>query len=142
MKHHDAEQNIPPGGYILSDTAITFNEERPVTLLKIRNTGDRPIQIGSHFHFFEVNKSLHFDRAAAFGKRLNIAAATSVRFEPGDETQVALIPFGGKQRIGGFNNLADGLTDEGPVDDGESTQKKQAIQRAKERGFISEGADN
>ena len=79
-----------------------------MTKVKVRNTGDRPIQIGSHFHFFEVNRALEFDRTAAFGKRLNITATTAIRFEPGDEIEVSLIPYGGKQTLYGFNNLVDG----------------------------------
>lgn len=107
------EQNTPLGGLVLAETPITFNENKPVTKVKVRNTGDRPIQVGSHFHFFEVNRALEFDRAAAYGKRLNISSTTAIRFEPGDETEVALIPFGGKQTLYGFNNLVDGWTGEG-----------------------------
>uniref|UniRef100_UPI001E47DC13 urease subunit beta n=1 Tax=Pseudomonas helleri TaxID=1608996 RepID=UPI001E47DC13 len=84
------------GGIVYASTPITFNEDRPVTQIKVRNTGDRPIQIGSHYHFFEVNRALEFDRAAAFGKRLNITSTTAIRFEPGDEIEVSLIPYGGK----------------------------------------------
>lgn len=84
----NAEQNTPLGGCILADTPITFNENKPVTKVKVRNTGDRPIQVGSHFHFFEANRALEFDRAAAYGKRLNISSTTAIRFEPGDETEV------------------------------------------------------
>ena len=75
---------------------IELNPGRPRTTLKVRNTGDRPIQIGSHFHFFETNRYLEFDRRAAFGLRLDIPANTAVRFEPGDEKEVTLVPFGGK----------------------------------------------
>ena len=82
------EADVPLGGTIYASTPITFNEDRPVTKVKVRNTGDRPIQIGSHFHFFEVNRALEFDRAAAFGKRLNISATTAIRFEPGDAKTV------------------------------------------------------
>ena len=82
----------------------------PVTTLKVRNTGDRPVQVGSHFHFFEVNRALEFDRAAAFGLHLNIPASTALRFEPGDEREVTLVPYGGKRAVYGFNNLVDGPT--------------------------------
>ena len=72
------------------------------------NTGDRPVQIGSHFHFFEVNEALQFNREEAFGKRLNIPAGAAVRFEPGDEKEVELVGFAGEQRVYGFNNKVDG----------------------------------
>ena len=101
----------------------------------MRNTGDRPIQVGSHFHFFEANRALEFDRAAAFGKRLNITSTTAIRFEPGDEIEVSLIPFGGKQTLYGFNNLVDGWTGESIVFDHERPDKNDAIRRAMERGF-------
>ncbi|EMD1717745.1 urease subunit beta [Providencia stuartii] len=104
----DTKAPTPLGGVILADAPIEFNVGKPETKLKVRNTGDRPVQIGSHFHFFEVNHALEFDRAAAYGKRLNIASTTAIRFEPGDEIEVSLIPFGGKQTVYGFNNLVDG----------------------------------
>src|SRR5690606_40169905 len=88
----------PVGGLVLGKGDIEINAGYPVTALKVRNTGDRPIQVGSHFHFFEVNASLEFDREQAFGKRLNIPATTALRFEPGDEKEVSLVPFQGKQR--------------------------------------------
>ena len=78
--------------------------------LLVANRGDRPVQVGSHFHFFEVNRALEFDRAAAFGLHLNIPSSTAMRFEPGDEREVALVPFGGKRTVFGFNNLVDGPT--------------------------------
>lgn len=131
------EQQVPLGGCIYADQPITFNEGKPVTKVKVRNTGDRPIQIGSHFHFFEVNRALEFDRAAAYGKRLNITATTAIRFEPGDETEVSLIPFGGKQTVYGFNNLVDGWTGESVVANGERSDKLNAIRRAAEQGFKS-----
>ena len=82
----------------------------PVTTLSVRDTGDRPVQVGSHFHFFEVNRALHFDRGAAFGQHLLIPASTALRFEPGDEREVTLVPYGGKRAAYGFNNLVDGPT--------------------------------
>ena len=97
----------PVGGYIFAETPITFNESRPSLSIKVRNTGDRPVQVGSHFHFFEVNRALEFDRAAAYGMRLNIPSTTAVRFEPGDEKTVSLVPFGGLCSVYGFNNLVD-----------------------------------
>lgn len=106
VKTPDAE--VPLGGYILADKPIAFNEGRPVTTVSVKNTGDRPIQVGSHFHFFEANKELEFERTKAFGKRLNITATTAIRFEPGDVISVDLIPFSGQQTVYGFNNLVDG----------------------------------
>ena len=89
---------------------IICNEGRPVVKITVINTGDRPIQVGSHFHFFEVNKQMEFNREAAFGMRLNIAAGTAVRFEPGEEKDVVLVSFGGKKIVRGFSNLVDGDT--------------------------------
>ena len=89
---------------------IICNEGRDTVRLKVVNTGDRPVQVGSHFHFFEVNKMMQFDRARAFGKRLNIVSSTAVRFEPGEEKEVELVAFGGARRTLGFNNLVDGST--------------------------------
>ncbi|CAI1496727.1 Urease subunit beta [Serratia grimesii] len=135
MKKDDKEKNTPLGGYILSATPVTFNEERLAITLKVRNTGDRPIQIGSHFHFFEANKALQFDRAAAFGKRLNITATTAIRFEPGDELEVSLISIGGKQTTYGFNNLVDGWSGDSPVAAGERAKKTIDVKRAIELGY-------
>jgi urease beta subunit len=90
---------MKPGEYFLEDAPITANMGRKVTRVVVRHTGDRPVQIGSHYHFFEVNNALHFDRAAAKTMRLNIAAGTSVRFEPGEEKEVELVEFGGSRVI-------------------------------------------
>ena len=102
------KQPVPIGGVVLRSDEIEYNVGRPVTTLTVRNTGDRPIQVGSHFHFFEVNRYLEFDREAAFGTHLNIPATTAIRFEPGDERKVEVVPFAGKQRIIGFNSLVMG----------------------------------
>ena len=126
----------PVGGYVLSDKPIEINAGRPTIKIKVRNTGDRPIQVGSHFHFFEVNRSLELDRAAAFGMRLDIPASTALRFEPGDEKEVTLIPFGGKQRIYGFNNLVDGWTGTGPTP-GYRPKLGDGLNRAAQLGFKS-----
>lgn len=97
-----------PGEYILKDEDIVINEGRKTIRIAVVNTGDRPVQIGSHFHFFEVNRQMNFAREKAFGMRLNIAAGTAVRFEPGEENDVELVEFGGNKKISGFNNLMDG----------------------------------
>ena len=106
----ESQEKVPVGGVVFADAPVSFNEGKPVVKIKVRNTGDRPIQIGSHFHFFEVNRALEFDRAAAYGMRLNIASTTAVRFEPGDEKAVELVPFGGRCAVYGFNDLVDSWT--------------------------------
>jgi len=97
-----------PGEYILASGNIKINAGRKTAALTVVNTGDRPVQIGSHFHFFEVNKQLSFEREKAIGMRLDIPAGTAVRFEPGEELDVKLVEFGGKKKITGFNNLVNG----------------------------------
>ena len=97
-----------PGEYRLGDGEIAANVGRRTVELDVANTGDRPIQVGSHFHFFEANRALSFDRAAAFGMRLNIPAGTAVRFEPGDAKRVTLVEFGGARRVFGLNALTEG----------------------------------
>jgi urease subunit beta len=124
----------PVGGYVLAASPIEINPGRPRTTLKVRNTGDRPIQVGSHFHFFETNRYLQFDRAASFGLRLDIPANTAIRFEPGDEKEVTLVPYGGKRFAFGFNNLVDGWTGDGPTPDYRPNFPA-AIRRATQRGF-------
>ena len=128
-----ATADVPVGGYVCSSASITFDEDRPVTTLKVRNSGDRPIQVGSHFHFFEVNPALEFDRAAAFGLHLNIPSSTATRFEPGDEREVQLVPYGGKLAVYGFNNLVDGPT----AGKDAATIKAKAVKLALQRGFRS-----
>src|ERR1700730_7529866 len=123
----------PVGGYVLAANPIEFNAGRPAITLKVRNTGDRPIQVGSHFHFFEVNRALEFDRAAAFGLRLNIPSSTATRFEPGDERDVQLVPYGGKRAVYGFNNLVDGPT----AGQDAASVKSKAVAQAANRGFRS-----
>ena len=97
-----------PGEYKLADGPILCNEGKEVTVLHVVNRGDRPVQIGSHFHFYEVNRSLEFDRQKGYGRRLNIPAGTAVRFEPGDGKEVELIPIGGSREIHGLNNQTNG----------------------------------
>ena len=125
--------NVPVGGYVCRKEPVSFHEKLPVTALKVRNTGDRPVQVGSHFHFFEVNRALEFDRSAAFGLHLNIPASTALRFEPGDQREVELVPYGGKRGVYGFNNLVDGPTS-GKAGD---TGKARAVALAAKRGFRS-----
>jgi urease subunit beta len=128
-----ATAKVPPGGYVCRKEAVEFHDRLPVTSLKVRNTGDRPVQVGSHFHFFEVNRALEFDRAAAFGQHLNIPASTAIRFEPGDEREVALVPYLGKRAVYGFNNLVDGAT----AGKAAETRRSKAIASAARRGFRS-----
>ena len=92
-----------PGELFPADGTLELNPGRPVTTLEVANTGDRPVQIGSHYHFAEANSALDFDRAAAQGQRLDIAAGTAVRFEPGQRREVNLIPLDGARRVFGFN---------------------------------------
>jgi len=101
---------VIPGEYLLGEGDIIANQGRRTVELTVANTGDRPIQVGSHFHFFEVNRALRFDRAQAFGMRLNAPAGTAVRFEPGDEKRVTLVELGGARRVFGLNALTDGGT--------------------------------
>ncbi len=128
------ESVVAVGGVIPSPEPITYNAQKTVVSLTVRNTGDRPIQVGSHFHFFEVNRLLQFDRRQAFGCHLNIPATTAIRFEPGDEKQVELVPFGGKQRIIGFNGLTQGFSG---MEDFPSyyPTKARAFRHLKARGF-------
>lgn len=100
-----------PGELLIPDGNIELNRGRAVTTVLVANSGDRPIQVGSHFHFFEVNQALLFDRTAARGMRLDIPSGTAVRFEPGDERSVNLIPLAGSRQVYGFNNLIDGHLD-------------------------------
>jgi urease subunit beta len=131
----------PVGGYLLADAPVEINAGRPRVTVTVRNTGDRPIQVGSHFHFFEVNRALDFDRERAFGHRLDIPAGTAIRFEPGDERDVTLVPYGGKQRVHGFNNLVDGWAP--PNSSDEETYRPRAtraLRLASEYGFMSSRA--
>ena len=117
-----------PGEYILSSEPVICNENRKTSKVTVKNTGDRPCQVGSHTHFFEVNKALDFPREKAFGYRLNIPAGTSVRFEPGDSKEVELCELGGKRICFGFNALTMGSMNTTVV-------KKAAIEKAKSLGY-------
>jgi urease subunit gamma/beta len=123
----DAEA-VVPGELFTPEGEIELNVGRRKATIKAVNTGDRPIQIGSHYHFFEANKALDFDRAASFGMHLDIPAGTAVRFEPGEAKEVALAAFGGSGEIFGLNNLTDGTTK------GEKA-KTDALKKAKALGF-------
>lgn len=123
---------MKPGEILYATQPVTINAGRRTLRLRVHNTGDRPIQVGSHFHFFEANRALDFDREQAFGMRLNILAATSIRFEPGDEKEVELVEIGGMKRIVGFNGLVNGgITARWTA--------KDAIERARDLGFSGVG---
>ena len=100
--------NLIPGEIIPEQGEIELNLGKKVKTLTVSNSGDRPVQIGSHYHFFEANKSLIYDRELAFGMRLDIPAGTAIRFEPGDTTDVKLVPFSGLRNAFGFNSLVNG----------------------------------
>ena len=103
---------MKPGEYFLETTDIQANAGRQTLTILVRHTGDRPVQIGSHYHFFEVNRALRFDRAQAYGMRLNIAAGTAVRFEPGEEKEVTLVAFAGTRVVRGHRGFVDGALDD------------------------------
>lgn len=120
-----------PGEYILKQEPIEANAGRLTVKIVVINTGDRPVQIGSHFHFFEVNRQMEFDREKAFGMRLNIPAGTAVRFEPGEEKEVELVTFGGQRKAVGFNNLVNGDTASGA--DKQAAVEKLGVQNFKNK---------
>lgn len=117
-----------PGQIILKKQDIACNVGKKVISIEVKNVGDRPIQVGSHYHFFEVNKKLQFDRAQAYGMRLNIPASTAIRFEPGENKKINLVEIGGKKIVYGHNNLVDGALSE--------ENKATALAKAKELGFL------
>ena len=119
---------VVPGEVVTRDGDIEINAGRDRVTVKVLNTGDRPVQIGSHFHFFEINKALNFDRKAAFGFHLDIPAGTAVRFEPGESKEVTLVTFGGTGAIYGLNALTMGSTQG-------AERRDEALRRARERGF-------
>lgn len=121
---------MKPGEYFLNEAVgpIEANAGRATTRAIVRNTGDRPIQVGSHFHFFETNRELEFDRGAAYGMRLNIPAGTAVRFEPGEEKEIELTAFGGHRVMQGCNGLV-----EGPLD--AEGARSNALAHAQKAGF-------
>ncbi|MFB5663630.1 urease subunit beta [Alteribacillus sp. HJP-4] len=114
-----------PGEYRLKNEPIECNKGRRILTIRVANTGDRPIQVGSHFHFLEVNRHLSFDRTATVGMRLNIASGTAVRFEPGEEKEVELTDLAGRREVFGLNALTQGTVDD----------KEALVQRAAAKGF-------
>ena len=119
-----------PGEYFLSKDPILANVGRKTVKIKVTNTGDRPIQVGSHTHFFEVNKALSFQRSRTFGFHLNIPSGTSLRFEPGDSRTVEVTEYGGKKAVFGFNSLVNGKLTE--------KQKEVSLLKLKKKGFKEE----
>jgi urease subunit beta len=119
---------VIPGEYILSSDPIICNGNKKTVNITVSNTGDRPCQVGSHTHFFEVNKALDFPREQAYGYRLNIPAGTSIRFEPGDSREVELCELGGKRIVYGFNGLTMGGLNS-------KMAKQAALEKAKKLGF-------
>lgn len=117
-----------PGEYFVSEGDIEANVGRRTVEMTVANTGDRPIQVGSHFHFFETNRALAFDREGAFGMRLNIPAGTAVRFEPGEKKRVVLTELAGRRIVRGLNGLTEGETG--------ADQKGAALKRLREKGFL------
>jgi urease beta subunit len=121
-----------PGEYVIGEGDIELNAGRPAISVRVENTGDRPIQVGSHTHFYEVNRALRFDRDAAYGRRLDIAAGTSLRFEPGEARDVSLVPFAGRRVAFGMTGSING-----PLEPRERSER--AKPRASERVGESEG---
>jgi urease subunit beta len=119
---------LMPGEYfIISDKLVMANPGRRTTRVSVSNTGSRPVQVGSHTHFFEVNKALSFPREKAYGFHLNIPAGTSLRFEPGDTREVELVEYGGRKIVHGFSGLVNGKLS--------AAKKKEALAKARARGF-------
>ncbi|MDE3098851.1 MAG: urease subunit beta [Verrucomicrobiota bacterium] len=127
FKPHAGEP--PPGSMEMAAGEIELNAGRTTVEIRVTNLGDRPIQVGSHYHFIETNAALEFDRAAAYGRRLDVPAGTAVRFEPGETKTVKLVGIGGKKIIRGGNNLAGGRVS--------AAGKKAALKRVKAKGFTS-----
>lgn len=117
-----------PGEYLLDGDDLVLNAGRPVVTLTVTNTGDRPVQVGAHYHFYETNKALVFDRTKAYGMRLDLPAGTSVRFEPGDTKDVNLVPYSGRRVVYGFNDLVDGRLDD-------PYTRETSLQRVTDQGY-------
>jgi urease beta subunit len=118
-----------PGDHVLLDDSIELNQGRESIRLRVDNLGDRPIQVGSHTHFFEVNRHLRFDRVRAYGCRLNIPAGTALRFEPGEGREIDLVPFAGTRSVYGMSGLVNGSLD---------SLRDVALERARDRGFLGD----
>ena len=127
-KRKPPKDAVAPGEIIPAKGEIEINAGRRRITLKVLNTGDRPVQVGSHYHFFETNRALDFDRAGAFGMHLDIAAGTAVRFEPGEAKEVSLVEFGGTGEIQGLNGLTNGSVRS-------DLNKSEAVRLARQRGF-------
>lgn len=125
----ETTEELVPGEYLPADGELTLNEGCEAIEIDVTNTADRPIQVGSHYHFFEANKYLRFDRRAAYGKHLDIAAGTAVRFEPGESHRVQLIDFGGTREVHGFAQLVEGRLDDPVV-------RETAFAKAREEHFL------
>lgn len=125
MSTHVEKKYIIPGEYRLAKDPIELNVGRDTAKIRVSNTGDRPIQVGSHIHFVEINRQLSFDRKGAIGKRLNIPAGTAVRFEPGEEMEVELVELGGNRCVYGVGDLTNGSVD----------RSDEIIKRANKLGF-------
>lgn len=121
-----------PGEYLLAADPVVANAGRRTAEVEVANVGDRPIQVGSHFHFFEVNRKLRFDRARAFGMRLNIPAGTAVRFEPGDNKKVTLVELAGAAQVFGLNGLTNGPANASLE---QSARRSSACETARSQGF-------
>lgn len=128
-----ASGKVTPGEYFFDDEEIVINEGKDTVELNVVNTADRPVQVGSHYHFFEVNRQLEFNRRLAYGMRLDIPSGTAVRFEPGETKRVRLVEIGGDRKGYGLNDLVNGNLDDSEV-------KEAALKRAVEKGF--KGADS
>ena len=123
-----ASRHVIPGEVLASEGTIEINVHRKKSSVQVVNTGDRPVQVGSHYHFFETNRALEFDREMAFGMHLDIPAGTSVRFQPGESREVPLTEFGGTRELYGLNNLTNGSATS-------ETHKADALHRARQRQF-------
>ena len=121
-----------PGEYLFDGEPIELNKDRPTATLEVNNTGDRPVQVGAHFHFFEVNRALVFDRAAAYGMRLDLPAGTAVRFEPGEVKTVHLVALGGLRQVYGGSGLVHGALDDPAV-------RQRSLDRMRQAGFGDTG---
>ena len=117
-----------PGELLPVEGEIEINKDRPKHTLRVVNTGDRPIQVGSHYHFFEANRALDFDREASYGMHLDVPAGTAVRFEPGEDKEITLTQFGGTRELFGLNGLTNGSADS-------EVDKSAALQRARDKQF-------